>query len=438
MRSLLLLDSAAKIFSLRERLLYFGIALFFVSMFLPDMPVINNFIIGGVVLVSFLYNSFSEKVRLLRERKEIILMVVFYILHIISTFLSVNRHEAYVMLALRVPLLVFPVSIGLISIREELKDRILLAFIIIITATAAVCFIYSIVQYRRTGDTGLLYNDSLTSLIHVQSIYFALIVNLVLFSYFYLLRKGSFAMQYIGLAYMSIAFLLVFHFMLASRIAIISLYSVFLYFGVMYMVKKKLYLGGGVIVLGLIIGTVVLVKVFPKTVNRFNELNYTEYQFNNHNLEHHYNMVLTPDQWNGANLRLALWACGEEVARRYWLFGAQLGDKQDRLIEVYRSKQFDYAVKTKKNMHNNYIDVFCTFGVVGFVVFLLGYVVLPMLKAVRNRNLLGGLMVGFLAISMFSETYMDRSMGCLLLGFFLSLLAATPLSGTGVRRMSLN
>ena len=424
MRSLLLLDPAAKIFSLRERLLYFGIALFFVSMFLPDMPVINNIIIGGVVLVSFLYNPFAEKVRFFRERKEIMLMVLFYIWHIISAFVSVNQHEALVMLALRVPLLVFPISIGLIYIREELKDRILLAFIIIVTVTSVLCLIYSIGQYRQRGDTGLLYNDSLTYLIHVQSIYFALIVNLAPFSYFYLLRKGSFAIEYIGLAYLSIAFLLVFHFMLASRIAIISLYSVFLYFGVMYMVKKRLYLGGGLIILGVIIGSVILVKLFPKVVSRFDELKYTEYRFNNHNREHHYNMELTADQWNGANIRLALWTCGEELARRYWLFGAQLGDKQDRLYDVYRAKQFDYAVQTKKNMHNNYFDVFCTFGVIGFIVFLLGYVVIPMRKAIRFRDLLGGLMVGFLAISMFTETYMDRSMGCLLLGFFLSYISA--------------
>lgn len=437
MRSLLLLDPAAKIFSLRERLLYFGIALFFVSMFLPDMPVVNNIIIGGVVLVSFLYNSFSEKVRLFRERKEIMLMVLFYIWHIVSTFASANRHEGLVMLALRVPLLVFPISIGLLYIREELKDRILLAFIIIVTVTSVVCLIYSIGQYRQRGDTGLLYNDSLTSLIHVQSIYFALIVNLALFSYFYLLRKGSFAIEYIGLAYLSIAFLLVFHFMLASRIAIISLYSVFFYFGVVYMVRRRMYLVGGVIILGVIVGSVILVKVFPKVVSRFDELKYTQYQFNNHHLEHHYNMELTPDQWNGANIRLALWTCGEELARKYWLLGAQLGDKQDRLMDIYRSKQFDYAVQTKRNMHNNYIDVFCTFGVIGFLVFLLGYVVVPMRRAIRFRDLLGGLSVGFLAVSMFTETYMDRSMGCLLLGFFLSYLAAVRppaaagLSGAG-------
>jgi O-antigen ligase len=424
MRSILLLDPAAKIFSLRERLLYFGIAAFFISLFLPDMPVINNVIIGGVVLISLFYNPFSEKVRLLRERKEIGLMILFYILHLISGFFSKNHHEALTMLALRAPLLVFPVSIGLIYVREELKDRILLAFIIIVTLTSVVCMIYSIRQYRHFQDAGFLYNDSLTTLIGVQSIYFALIVNMALFSYFYLLRKGSFAIEYIGLAYLSIAFLLVFHFMLASRIAIISLYSVFLFFGVVYIVRKKRYLEGTVLIMSLVIGAILLFNFFPKTLNRFDELNYSDYNFNNHGRESHYNMELTPEQWNGANIRLAVWKCAEELAAKYWLFGAQLGDKQDRLMDVYRSKQFDFAIQTKRNTHSNYIDVFITFGIVGFALYIIGYVIVPIRKAVRTNDLLGGLIIGFLAISMITETYMDRSMGCLLLGFFLSFISA--------------
>jgi O-antigen ligase len=328
------------------------------------------------------------------------------------------------MLALRAPLLVFPVSIGLIYVREELKDRILLAFIIIVTLTSVVCMIYSIRQYRHFQDAGFLYNDSLTTLIGVQSIYFALIVNLALFSYFYLLRKGSFAIEYIGLAYLSIAFLLVFHFMLASRIAIISLYSVFLFFGVVYIIRRKRYLEGIVLIMSLVIGAILLFKLFPKTLNRFDELNYSSYNFNNHGRESHYNMELTPEQWNGANIRLAVWKCAEELAAKYWLFGAQLGDKQDRLMDVYRSKQFDFAVLTKRNTHSNYVDVFITFGIVGFTLYIFGYVIVPIRKAVRTNDLLGGLIIGFLAISMITETYMDRSMGCLLLGFFLSFISA--------------
>ena len=424
MRSILLLDPAARIFSLRERLLYFGIAAFFISLFLPDMPVVNNIIIGGLFLVSLIYNPFAEKVQLLRQRKEIVLMILFFVWHIVSGIVSHNHKEALVMLTLRLPLLVFPLSIGLLYIRAELKDRILLAFIIIITATCIVCMAYSIGQYRQFHDAGYLYNDSLTSVIKVQSIYFALIVNLALFSYFYLLRKGSFAIEYIGLAYLSIAFLLVFHFMLASRIAIISLYSVFLFFGILYIVRRKRYLEGISLIMSLIIGAILLFKLFPKTLNRFDELNYSSYNFNSHGRESHYNMNLTPEQWNGANIRLAVWKCAEQLAREYWLLGAQLGDKQDRLMDVYRSKEFDFAIQTKRNTHSNYIDVFITFGVVAFTIFIFGYVIIPIRKAVRTNDLLGGLIIGFLAISMITETYMDRSMGCLLLGFFLSFISA--------------
>jgi O-antigen ligase len=418
------LDPAARIFSIKEKALYFIIAGFFVSLFLPDMPVINNAVLGTLFLISLIYNPFPQKVQLLRQRREILLMILFFVWHIVSGIFSQNRQEALVMLTLRLPLLVFPLALGLLYIREELKDRILLAFIVIITLTSVVCMGYSIGQYRHFHDAGYLYNDSLTSLIKVQSIYFALIVNLALFSYFYLLRKGSFAIEYIGLAYLSIAFLLVFHFMLASRIAILSLYSVFFFYGVSHILRKKKYLEGAAILLGLIMCSILLLKIFPKTLNRFNELQYSNYQFTNHARESHYNMDLTADQWNGANIRLAIWKCAGVLAGKDWLLGAQIGDKQDKLMDIYRAKQFDFAIQTKRNMHSNYIDVFCTFGLFGFILFLMGYVILPFRNAVRAKDLLAGLIVGFLAISMITETYMDRSMGCLLLGFFLSIVAA--------------
>ena len=424
MRSILLLDPEAKIFSIKEKALYFLFAAFFISLALPDMPVVQNVVIGGIILLSLFYNSFSEKGRLLKERKEILLMILFYVLHLISAFFSANRQEAVTMLALRLPLLVFPLTIGLLYIREGLKERILLSFCIIVTLTSAACLAYAIHKYRQSNNTGDLYDDSLTLLIHMQSIYYALIVTLALFVYIYLLQKKSFAIEYIGLAYLSIAFLLVFHFMLASRIAIIILYSVFLIFGIIYIVRKRKFLQGAALIAGLVIVALVLPRLFPKTMNRFNELNYPGYQFNNHGVESHYNMDLTADQWNGANIRLAVWKCGWELAGKYWLAGAQLGDKQDRLVDIYRSKQFDFAIETHRNMHNNYLDIFCTFGLIGFLLFLFGYLIIPMRKAIQTEDILGLIIIASLGTCLITETYMDRSIGCLLLGFFLSFISS--------------
>src|SRR5260370_654829 len=111
MRSILLLDPEAKIFSIKEKALYFLFAAFFISLVLPDMPVVNNAVIGGIVVLSLFYNSFPEKARLLRERKEILGMILFYFLHLISAFFSTNRPEAITMLVMRAPLLIFPLFV---------------------------------------------------------------------------------------------------------------------------------------------------------------------------------------------------------------------------------------------------------------------------------------------------------------------------------------
>jgi len=429
MKSLLLLDLTGRVFEKREKILYWLISAFFVSLFLPDMPVINNILIGATVLHCLFYNSFAEKGRLLQERKEIWMMILFYILHIVSAALSVNKHEALIMLVLRVPLLIFPLCIGLLYIREELKDRILLSYCFFTTIAALACMSYALSQYWKFGDAGYLYDDSLTVAIGRQSIYIAMCVNLALFTYVYLLQKKSFAIQYKGLVFLSIAFLVVFHYMLASRIAIITLYSGFLIFALWHMFKARNYRGGVILIGCLLAGAILMIRFLPKTMNRFKELNYTTYQFSSHGVESHYNMPVTPDQWNGANIRLAIWKCGWSLFLQHPLLGVPLGDKQDQLMEVYKEKHFDFALESRRNTHNSYLDVLVNLGIVGLVVFLLGYIILPLMGCFRKAasgtiDGLGIFIILAFAIAMITENWMDRSIGCIMLAFFLSLVSA--------------
>jgi O-antigen ligase len=457
MESLFLLDGQGKAFTLKEKVLYFLIAAFFISLFLPDMPVVVNIIIGAIIFLSLFYPTFREKGRLLRQRKEIALMTLFFGINIVSGLISTNLKEGLEMLVLRLPLLVFPLSIGLLVIREKLKDRILLAYGIIVTLAAVVCTVYSIYRYQQSGDTGYLYDDSLSELVRRQSVYVALMVNLAVVSYVYLLLKGSllfkggllikggplikgsqplpfkagagatpgvtperpFVIQYPWLAYLSIAFLVVFHFMLASRISIITLYASFVVFVAWYSIRKKKFLKGIALVLALAIVAFGLVKLFPKTLNRFRELNYTNYSYGSHAVESHYNMQLTADQWNGANIRLAVWNCGWELARQHWLIGVPLGDKRDKLVEVYKARHFDFGVATRRDMHNSYLDVLCNFGVIGLGIFLLGYLVFPLAASYRGRDGWRAFIIVAFAAAMISECWLDTGLGCILLGFFL-------------------
>ncbi|MHA4808707.1 O-antigen ligase family protein [Flavitalea flava] len=422
MKSLLLLDLTGRVFEKKEKILYWLISVFFLSLFLPDMPVINNILIGATVMHSCFYNSLVEKRQLLRQRKEIMLMIVFYLLHLLSALFSQNRQEALSMLALRAPLLIFPLCIGLLYIRSELKDRILLSYCFFTTLAATACMGFAIGQYLKFQDNASLYGEGLTRLTGQQSVYIAMAVNLALFTYVYLLFKKSFAIQYKGLVFLSIAFLVVFHYMLASRIAIITLYSGFLILIIWHYARVRKFLGGGVLVIGLLAGVVLMMIFFPKTVDRFKELKHANYK--SQTAENPFHLPLTADQWNETGIRMVVWSSGWELAKQHWIFGVPLGDKQEKLTEVYRERNFNYGVQSRRNMHNTYLDVLCNFGVIGLMIFLLGYLIIPLMACYRMKDGLGLFIIVAFAVAMITETWPDRSVGCVMLGFFLSLVSA--------------
>jgi O-antigen ligase len=424
MKSLVLLDSRGKAFPHKEKILYFLVAAFFISLFLPDMPVINNIFVGALLLYTFFYNSLIAKKQLLLQRPAIQFMLLFYLLHIVSGIFSINKQEALNMLGLRVPLLLFPLSIGLISIREELRDRILLCFCVVVTLAAGVCLGYALAQYGKTGDSVWLYDDSLTVVIRRQSIYVALAVNLALFGYIYLLTRPGFRFRYTALTWCAAVFLATFQFILASRISLVVLAASLLIFALYTIIKKGRVKVGAMTGIGLLVCIVLLMRFFPKTLNRFRELEYTGYAYNSQAAESHYNGVLTAGQWNGANIRLAVWSCGWELMKKNWLAGASLGDKQDELMRVYQERHFEFALRSRRNMHNTYLDVLCTLGLVGLGVFLAGWLLFPLLACWRCRDGLGPFIIAALAAAMITESYFDRSIGCLLAGFFICFVVS--------------
>jgi len=484
--------------STKEKALCWLTAGFFITLLVPRAPVINNLFTGALFLFSWFYsgnpggpgsgwaNRVADKWRVLGQRKEVVFMLLFYLLHIVSALLSHNRQEAFRMLELRLPLLVFPLSFGLLNvqkaitqgnaarfsdrsndgpsdnepparsgIRTAVKDRIIQAYGAAVSLGALVCTIYAGIRYGRTGDGVYLYNDSLTEVLDIQSSYYALMVLLAVAGFIYLLGKGYFSGRRGIYVRGGIVLLLIFHFMLASRISITILYTGLLIVlgayirrtgfeknvprppeesnvcpsdneppvrSVVRHRKRALALW---LVLGLVAALGLCMKLLPKTMNRFRELEYPSYSFTRVAPESHYNGTLTPDQWNGANIRLAIWKCGWEVAQKHWLTGVQLGDKQDSLMGKYKENGFTFALERNRNMHNNYLDTFCAFGAVGIVLFLLGYLVIPLWKAVRARDMLGLALLLAMGVSMAVESYFDRSLGCLVIGFFFSFIAAT-------------
>jgi len=390
---------------------------------MPGIDWLYNVAMWLFFVYSFFLNPITEKWKLLLQRKEILLILLFIILNAVSALLSGNQKEGISFLGIRISLFVIPLAIGSIYIREYLKDRLIFCFATVTSAAAFGCLAWGIFQASRYHDWSLLYNDNLSEIINFQSIYFAMVLNLAIFGFIYLVLKKSVLINN-NVIVPVLLMLLVIHFLLASRMAILILYFAAFIFAVVQIIRRKKYLEGITLIMGLLLACFLLVKFFPKTINRFKELTYTKFDYHSTARESHFNMALDSTQWNGANLRIAVWQCAWTVINDHKIFGTGLGDKMDELKKEYTKRGFVFAIQTNRNTHNNYLDIWLSLGLVGLVLFIGGAIALPIFKCIRVRDWYGMIIVISFSISLFSENYMDRTMGNTLLGFFLAFISS--------------
>ncbi len=412
----------------RDKLLFACILLFITTLFFPFLPVLSFLSAVLLVIVALFYNPFKEKFRLFKQRRYLPWMLAFFLMILVSVFLSSHNSSGFRYLDSRLPLLYFPLSIGLVYLKNDFRDKILLGIAVIITVAATACLGYGIYRAVNFHNTAYLYNDSLSEPVTgQQSIYISLLVNFAIYILAWFLFYKP-VRHYKALLATVISLLFIISFLLASRIMMLVLYASTISFALYYVFKRKKYLEGATLIMGLLIGVFLIFKFFPKTINRFKELTYTQFSYQQTGPESHYDMAVEAGQWNGANTRLAVWRCGWELFKQNPLLGVNIGDKKVKLMEVYQQKNFEFAIRTKKNLHNNYLDILVSMGIIGLILFLVGWLFLPLRTAVRHQDGLSLLMILTLAFAMITENYLDRSLGGMLVGFFIPFLLSNKIS----------
>jgi O-antigen ligase len=409
----------------RDSLLVFFFLLFFIALFISRLAAAN---VTGMVLLAafcFIYTPVRQKLLLLKQRKHLWFMLGFALMLLVSFFISEDQKAGGQYLERRIPLFLFPISVGLIQISKELRNRILLGLAVIVSAACLLSLGYAIYRFTQTKDSAWLYNDSLSYFIRQQSIYTSVFVNISIYIFAWHILHSSLS-YYIKLWMgLGIAFLFIISYMLASRNMMVILYSTIILFAIYGVIKKKKYLEGALLLVGIILAGALVFKFFPKTVNRFKELTFTQFNYQSEGKESHYNMELTADQWNGANFRLAAWPCGWQLFKEHPIIGVGLGDKRDELFRVYEQRKFHFALATRKNVHNNYLDVLYSLGIIGFILFFTGWIALPLFSTVKKRDGLAFLIILTIALAMITEIYFDRSIGAMLAGLLIPFLLTT-------------
>ena len=406
--------------SKQDKILLSLFTLFFVTLFISQINVINLIITGLLVIYSFTVGSLKEKITLLKNRKFVQWAILFFVFLIFSVAFSDNGSKGLHYLKLRIPLFIFPVSIGLLSLSPAFKQKVLSSFAFTTVVVCIACFMYGLFNYIVNGQIDALYNDNFTSLLEYQSVYIALVVNFAIFIIGYQVVYNK--TRYPVLMTIGGLFLLLVAYLLGSRINMGILAAVALGFGFYYLISKKKMLEIATLSLGLLMASLMVYKFQPQMLNRFKELIYNKYEYSHMGVESHYGMELTEDQWNGANFRLAAWRCGWEIFTENPVIGVGLGDKKDVLFSKYEQKDFRFAIETNKNVHNNYLDILYSLGIVGFVLFLIAWIIMPTMQAFKDKDWLALVFVFTLACVWITEIHFDRSLGGMVAGFFVPLM----------------
>ena len=291
----------------REHLIIPCCLLFIASLFLSVAVALKVITMGLVILAALINNPIRQKIHLLKERKAIWFMLAFAVLLFTSSFFSSNHHAASRFVQLRLPLVLFPLSIGLIQLSKDQRNKILLGIASIVTICCFISLCYAIFRYRQHHDTAWLYNDALSFLIGQQSIYTSLLVNISIYVFVYHMLYLQLSKVYKIVMGTCVVFLFIISYLLASRNMMLILYTITLGFSFFYIIKKKKWLDGVGLLVGLLIIGFVIFKFFPKTINRFKELAFTQFNYQSKARESHYASDLSANQWNGANFRLAAW-----------------------------------------------------------------------------------------------------------------------------------
>jgi len=381
-----------------------GVLLFSVSILLPFNFRNIPFLIFSLVMLYFFCKPKlnSEK----KYLKILIVNVLYFIFMLISISYTDNFNEGAENLLSISPMLIMPLTFYAVYTRNNIKQEITqtrlqeLFFISTILFFSAI-LIYSLFKGFFTKTYLLHYPERITVKFGKYSMHplyasILVIISLIFSTSIYKTLKRSFTKF---LFFISIAFLFCQLILLARKgpILISAIISI-VYF--IYLNKRKAL---GYFILMLII-FVILIFSNQLLKERF-------YEF--------LSVILNPDLNNigSTSTRLRIYNFSLEAISKAPIFGYGIGDVKDVLSKYYIENNSTYF-----NSHNQFLGAWLSSGIMGFISFLLIFVI-GLKKAIKSRDFVYfSVLFLFFAMALI-ENFIEKQNGILLFSFLVNFFA---------------
>jgi len=397
---------------------------------LPYSVRLNSYSIILLSLNWLLEGNWKNRWKLLTHNKYALLFGCFYLIHVFALLYTKNIHQGLFELEKKIGFIIFPVIFATSTyLTHNTALKILHSFVGACLVGAIICLVNGFYFYLD-GDSSFLFYHKLGAIINFNhAIYFSLYIGFSIFILLTQLRSNwqSWIISKKLLCILIVLIFMLFLILLSSKIIIAAVFFLLIILFVQIIIEAK---GRLLAALALFFGFAffsLLTYTVPNIRERFEEVFIDKYdQVNPLLLDDYFQYHFT-----GWNVRLAIWktaviSVNEEKA---WIFGVGTGDSQDVLTAAFEKRHMypgDALVGSigflDYNAHNQFVQAYHMFGIVGLLWFILILVFLFKESIKKDQtNLLFCLLFLFTAFCL-TESVMQVQKGIVFFVFFSSLL----------------
>ena len=371
----------------------------------PVLPLTLSGILVLVILIaslaSFLFSGYKKKSR--QSNVLLLALIVLPVYYFTELLYADDLQDTWFILQRKLALVVLPLS-GWLFYSSAGKLNIKIALnVFSISVIGLVLYLLILLginglnpEHLETGGLAFALRTKAEEITAIHPTYISMFIGFsgsIFFHRFFLQTKRMEKALY----FTAFSLLLVVLIVLSARMAIFAtgLAIIFL----MYHHRKELrsykFLLGGLAFI-----TVTFVLLYPPLQSRLLEVFSSES--------------------NSTTVRSVIWSCSVDQLKQNWLLGSGVEHFQENLNLCYKEKNaWGDMNGIVYNTHNEYLNVWCTKGILGFALFIV-LIVLLFAKAKSNPQFTSFLIIFFTIC--FTENLLERQMGVMFFALFSSVL----------------
>ena len=389
--------------NLKSALLPIVISIFFILLFMGLHQI--SYSILFIIIIGLRY-SFEQKLLFFTYNKSLLLILIFFLIHIISILYSSNKGIAFFDIEVKLSIFLFPI-LFLFTNRYFTKIYIitLKLFFFISSFFSTLLLLIALVNIINGGTIHDITYSNFSILLHPS--YFAI------YNVFAIIIGTSLTKQtnkQNKLLYnISQVLIITSIFFSNSKSGILSLLIISLYISIKYLYNKSKV----VTILSIIF--ILIISIY--TVNTNSRLKTML------NVTSNYKEIINnPNTYKeSTGLRILSWNAAINLIKQNPIVGVGNGDIKPELFKEYEHLGYNKNIEIKMNVHNQFLETWLGQGIIGLIIMMLMFII-PFLSAIKEKDYVLQSFLILIFINFLFESILNTQAGTIFFGFFYSLL----------------